>query len=75
MKHYVLSLIVSQGITFEFKSSAINEIYDALIAASEKFGFEVNKDERMDTLVQMKNGQALSISFDDFSIYVGEGEV
>lgn len=74
MKHYVISLMTATC-TFDYKCISINEAYNAVLELSVAYGIRVKRDEVMETLVHMKEGDLLSYKSADIMIIARDGEV
>lgn len=74
MKHYELQIRASRHV-YTFESMRICEIYEALVDASESFGFELDEDKAMAYLVDISRGKILKHENYRYMIAIRDGEV
>lgn len=74
MKHFEIGIQACNHL-FTYECTSAAEAYDAIMDASIAFGFEVDMDEVMGVLVDMKRGDALSHQKHHFQIAYRDGEV
>lgn len=74
MKHYELQIRASRYV-YTFESMRICEIYEALVDASESFGFELDKDRVMSDLVDLSRGEISSRENYRYMIAIRDEEV
>lgn len=75
MKHFIVSIFTTSGYMFEHQCTSASEAYEAITDASDTFGYDIDRDELMELIVDIKRGDKLSHKNGDWSIQMADGEV
>lgn len=74
MKHFRVRMEANSH-QFEYRCSSMSDAYDAVLDASVTFGIQINLDEVIIALVEMKRENQLSAEWYRLRISVEDGEV
>lgn len=73
-KHFVIAISAGRH-EFEYQCSTMYEAYEAMDDAAVTFGIQLDRDELMLILVEMKMGHKLSHTTHRWRIRIEDGEV
>jgi hypothetical protein len=73
-KHFVIS-VKSAAHIFTYECTGAYEAMEAIVDAARTFGFNVDNDDVMESLVSIKNGNLLSRDSFRWSVALKDGEI